>query len=244
MQTRMPMGYKMVDGKIEIDNEKAKVVKRIFKDYQSGMSLIKIASTLKEERVKNANNKTNWTHGAIGRILENVKYMGDYFYPPLIKKEQYEMVQEMRKAKENQLGRTMQLNAMKNRSMFLDKIICGECGEPYRKYVEHSGKSYEKVKWKCKKYIYKNKVLCTNIFYTDEEIRQIIVNAINQLIKNPKLVSSNPPPKTFQRNVELAEVENRINELQENDEMSSAELVKLIYTRAQIVYNSTKINDY
>jgi len=32
----------------------------------------------------NANNKPSWNHGAIGKILENTKYLGDALYPQMI----------------------------------------------------------------------------------------------------------------------------------------------------------------
>lgn len=144
MQTHMPIGYKMVDGKIQIDKEKSKTVKKIYSEYLKGKSLLAIANELSKKEVPNANNKTNWTHGAIGRILENIKYRGDEIYPKLIDKATFDKVQAKRKHKENQLGRTAQPNSMKNQRLFANKIFCGECGEPYRKYTEHSGKASEK----------------------------------------------------------------------------------------------------
>ncbi|KXL53850.1 AAA-like domain protein [Anaerotignum neopropionicum] len=131
MQTHMPIGYKMVNGKIQIDKEKSKIVKKIYSEYLKGKSLVAIAKALSEKEVPNANNKTNWTHSAVGRILDNTKYKGDEFYPELIDKAIFDEVQVKRKQTENQLGRTTQPNSMKNRSLFSNKIYCGECGEPY-----------------------------------------------------------------------------------------------------------------
>ncbi len=244
MQTHMPIGYKMVDGKIQIDKEKSKTVKKIFTEYLKGKSLLSIAKNLKESRVANANNKTNWTHGAVGKILENTKYMGDEFYPPLITKEKYQRVQAKRKHKEKQVGKTHQLNSTRNKNIFASKVFCGECGEPYRKYIEHSGKAWEKVRWKCKKYIYQNRVKCTNVFYFEAELKTVALNAINILIARPKLLNHWPPKEIIKPNKELTEVEKRIREIKENGEFSSQELARLIFKRAELVYNSSKINDY
>lgn len=234
----------MVDGKIQIDKEKSKTVKMIYSEYLKGKSLLAIANDLSEKEVPNANNKTNWTHGAIGRILENIKYMGDEVYPQLIDKATFDKVQAKRKHKKNQLGRTAQPNSMKNQRLFANKIFCGECGEPYRKYTEHSGKASEKSRWKCKKYIFKNRVLCRNLFYTDEELKSVFIGAVNKLIKDQRLLDKpykKEPPKISK---ELLEIESRIHQLEEDEVFSSQELAVLIFKRAELTYSTSKIDDY
>lgn len=244
MQTHMPIGYKMIDGKIQIDSEKAKTVKRIFKEYESGTSLMAIANKLTEKKIPNANNKTNWTHGAVGRILKNTKYVGDSLYPPLINKRQFVRVQELRKQKEHQLGRTAQLNSMKNQGIFANKIVCVICGEPYRKYTEHYGKSSKKVRWKCKKYIFNNRVLCGNLFYDEDELRAIATNAINRLIKQSGLLDKPYIKEPLKKSKKLTDVENRIKILEEKEQFSATELLQLIFKRAELVYIESQIHDY
>ena len=114
----MPLGYKIEDGKLIIDEEKAPVIKKIFGDYQNGLSLHAIAKELTNAGFLNANNKSNWNHGSVGMILQNIKYLGDDFYPRMIDKEIFESVQKRRKKKEEELGRTLQPNSMKNQSLF------------------------------------------------------------------------------------------------------------------------------
>ena len=46
MLKHIPIGYKLVDGKIEVDREKAKVIRKIFTDYLKGSSMKKIAEDL------------------------------------------------------------------------------------------------------------------------------------------------------------------------------------------------------
>ncbi|MBE6034124.1 MAG: recombinase [Clostridiales bacterium] len=242
MQTYMPIGYKMVDGKIQIDKEKSKTVKRIFSEYLKGKSLLAIAKELSEKEVPNANNKTNWTHCGIGRILENTKYIGDEAYPELIDKVTFDNVQTKRNQKKNQLWR--KASRKKSQSLFLNKIYCGECGEPYRKYTEHSGKVCEKNRWKCKKYIFKNRVLCRNLFYTDEELKKIFISTVNQLIKNQRLLDKpykKEPPKISK---ELLEIQHQIYRLEEDEDFSSQELADLIFKRAELTYSTSKIDSY
>ncbi|KAF5076316.1 Recombinase [anaerobic digester metagenome] len=244
MQTHMPIGYKMVDGKIQIDKEKSKTVKKIYSEYLKGKSLVAIAKALSEKEVPNVNNKTNWTHSAVGRILGNIKYKGDEFYPELIDKATFDKVQAKRKQKERQLGRTAQPNSMKNQSLFSNKIYCGECGEPYRKYTEHSGKASEKSRWKCKKYIFKNRVLCRNLFYTDEELKLVFISAVSQLIKNQRLLDMPRKKETPKISKDRREIENQIHQFEEDEDFSSKELPVLIFKRAELTYSTSKIDSY
>jgi len=68
MQRHMPIGYKLVDGKIQFDRPKASVVRKIFQDYRDGISLRAIAKELMVMGFLNANNKPSWNHCSIGKI--------------------------------------------------------------------------------------------------------------------------------------------------------------------------------
>lgn len=243
MQRHMPMGYKMVNGQIEVNEEQAQIVKAIFADYVKGKSLKAIATELTDRNVLNANKKPNWNHGSVGKILQNVKYQGDEFYPRLIDEATFKKAQDLRTATEVKLGRTQQFNAMKNQSIFSGKIKCGECGETYKKYVEHAGKPSEKIKWKCRNYIFQNRVLCRNSFFTEDELKSIFTEATNQLIRQKKRLEKiqlDEPPKV---NLELRQTDNRIKELEQDGEFSSPELAELIFKRAVLYYEGSKVAD-
>lgn len=244
MQTHMPIGYRMINGEIHIDEKKSKTVERIYEDYVAGKSLLAIAKELKEDAIPNANHKTNWTHGAVGKILVNIKYLGDDFYPPLISKELYDKVQIKRKQTEIRLGRTIQSNSMKNEGTLTNKVFCGECGELYRKYTEHCGKPYEKVRWKCKKYIYNNRVVCKNLFFTDDELKDVFVSAVGKLISKKYLLDKPKKKHPLKKSAELQAIESLIAELEEQEQFSSKELAQLIFKRAEMTYQASKIDDY
>ena len=243
MQRHMPMGYKMVNGQIQINGEHAKIIKSIFADYVEGKSLKSIATELTDRSVLNANKKPNWNHGSVGKILQNVKYQGDEFYPRLIDEATYKKAQDLRTATEVKLGRTQQFNAMKNQSIFSGKIKCGECGETYKKYVEHAGKPSEKIKWKCKHYIFQNRVLCRNSFFIDDELKSIFTEATNQLIRQKKRLDKIQPDEPPKMNLELRQTDNRIKELEQDGEFSSPELAELIFKRAVLYYDGSTVAD-
>ena len=244
MQRHMPIGYKMVNGKIQIDKIKEKVVKKIFKYYLSGVSTYGLAKELTAMGFLNANNKPSWNHGSIGKILENTKYLGDDLYPQMIKKEQFEQVQNRRKERCQTLGRIAQPNSMANQYTFSGKLHCGECGEIYRKYVEHSGKPSERTNWKCKKYIYKNRVQCRCGVITDEQIKEAFISAANHIVSKMYLLDRKPKAASPPVNPEFKKLDQRVKELEADGRYSSKELSNLIFKRAMTFYKTAEIKDY
>ncbi len=244
MQRHMPMGYKMVNGTVELHEEQAAVVRRIFAEYIAGKSMLAIAKELTAAGVPNANNIANWNHGSVGRILQNVRYRGDEFYPGLIDVKSFEKAQERRITVEKKLGRTEQINVMRNQTAFSGKIRCGECGEIYKKYIEHAGKPSEKTKWKCKNYIYQNQVKCRNHFFSDDELRSIFIDATNQLIRQKWRLGESKPQVPPKMTLALREIETRIKELEQDEDYSNPELPALIIKRAQLYYAGAKVYDH
>lgn len=240
----MPHGYKIEDGKVIFDDEKATVIKKIFEEYHKGSSLHAIAKELTNAGFLNANNKPNWNHGSVGKILQNIKYLGDEFYPQMIDKETFESVQKRRKKKEQALGRTLQPNSMKNQSLFSSKLICGECGDIYRKYIEHAGRPSEKSNWKCKRYIYQNRVHCRNLFLTEKDIETAFISATNKVLSGKWILDKGKKKEPPRMTLEIRKLEERIKELEEEEHFSSKELSELIFKRAKAYYSIAKMDDY
>ena len=244
MQRHTPMGFRMRNGKVFFEEEKANVVRKVFTDYLSGISTYAIARELTASGILNANNKPSWNHGSVGKILENVKYLGDEMYPQLIDTEIFEQVQNRRQEQRKKLGRVVQPNSMNNQSPFSGRFWCGECGEPFRKYIENCGKASEKSKWKCKHYIYKNRVHCNCGVMTDEQIKEVFILAVNELIKKPSLLQKKQKELTKRYSPEYLKLDQKIKDMEANEQFSSKELSTLIFQRATLLYQSAQIYDY
>lgn len=244
VQRHMPIGYSLIDGKIVIDFEKAEVVQKIFSEYLNGASLIAIAKKLTAAGLLNGNNKPNWNHGSVGRILENTKYLGDSMYPQIIDKVTFELVQQQRKSKNKKLGRTSQINIRKNQSIFTSKLKCGECGENYGKYTHHAGRPSEKSSWRCKRYIYQNRVHCRNLFLTGKEIENIFISATNKILSRMWILDKEKKKEPPKMTIEIRKLEERIKELEDEKQFSSKELAELVFKRAKAYYNISTIDDY
>ena len=161
----------------------------------------------------------------------------------MIELELFTQVQERRKEKSRELGRVMQPNSFGNRSMFADSLVCGVCGQPYRRYVEHCGQPGEKIVWKCKHYINENRVCCRNIFLVDSQI----IQAFMELMRGVKEGRFQIEPETIVQGLpysrEAAELTRKLQELEEKPEYPSEEMVRLIYERARLQYRVSRIQD-
>jgi len=234
----------MRDGKVYLEETKAQIVRRVFSDYLSGISTYAIAKELTANGIMNANNKPSWNHCSIGKILENVKYLGDEMHPQMIETEIFEQVQNYREKQRRRLGRVTHPNSMNTQNPFSGKLWCGECGEVFRKYAGNCRRPSEKRKWKCKNYVYKNRVHCISGAVTEEQIKEIFVLAVNKIIKTPSLMEKKPKesPRRFQP--EFWKLDQRIKELEADEQYSSKELAMLIFQRAEILYQTVQVHDY
>lgn len=243
MQRHMPMGYRIVDGRAEIVPEAAQIVKKIFSDYLNGISTYRIAKSLTARGILNASHKPSWNHGSVGKILENQKYKGDGFYPPLIETAVFEQAQERRRERAESLGRTAQPNSFANQSLFGGKLECGICGQPYRKYVEHCSQPGETVRWKCKHYIHGNRVYCRNIFLTEEQIETAILTVVNRIIAEPDILEQTRPQIPKRRSAASEKLGGQIQRCLETGRYSTEEIKALAFERAREQYRISDIDD-
>ena len=65
------------EGKLIVNRNQAKLVKRIYKEFMEGKTVDHIARVLTREKVKNWNGKSVWHASTLQSMLCNEKYMGD-----------------------------------------------------------------------------------------------------------------------------------------------------------------------
>lgn len=71
-----PLGYDVVDGKLVINEEEAKVVKFIFARYLAGVGCHRLTKELEQMGAKTKRGATRWHDSSITKILTNEKYVG------------------------------------------------------------------------------------------------------------------------------------------------------------------------
>lgn len=98
----IPYGYRIENGLAVVDEEEAAVVRRFFDYYISGLALMAAA--------RKAGLKLY--HGSAGRMLRNVKYLGDDYYPAIIDQETFDKAEEVRMNRAKSLGRVKELKGV------------------------------------------------------------------------------------------------------------------------------------
>ncbi len=94
-----PFGYRIVNGEAVIDEIAAEQIKTIFLAYLSGDSL---ATSAQKAGIL-------ISHAVIGKMLRNVRYLGDDYYPAIIEPHIFESVEAERIKRAEKLGRVNEL---------------------------------------------------------------------------------------------------------------------------------------
>lgn len=83
-QRSLPFGYTMESGKIVTDKAEARIVRRIFKLYESGESLVSISAALTKQGVPYSTVNPAWNKHKVKRILDNERYTGTASLPAIL----------------------------------------------------------------------------------------------------------------------------------------------------------------
>lgn len=151
---RLPYGfYYDGDGHVAIDNKKANVLKMIYRQYLSGMSLGGIADFLYQQGVPSPTGKERWTQPVISDLLSNKKYIG-----AMVSFDEYFMVQGEKGKRSNIDEDTKQRKATRysSQSVLSGLLICAECEHNYRRITRSSGE----VVWRCANRVEHGKKFC------------------------------------------------------------------------------------
>ena len=239
MQWHTPIGYKVINGKIEVYEEHKNLVVQIFTDYDNGISAWQIAKTLKENGVTNAHDRVGWSHASIGRILENYNYLGTKDYEQIIDKELFERVQKRREQVRIEGSRGKHRPNKRERLIFSGVLICAECGCPYSHIQPHSKRVNGIPKWKCKNYVYQNRVSCGGGFISDRQVEEVCTIAINKLIQNPGLIE-----KYEKKEQQVSPEYRRITRyIEESEDKDADEMMALLFRQASERYKTLEVRD-
>ena len=173
------MGYtRGEDGQAVIVPEEAEVVKRIFREYLEGASLVEICKGLERDGILTGAHKEKWRPETVHKMLRNEKYMGDallqktYTTDFLTKKKvvnngiapQYYVENSheaiipkdifMRVQEEMDRRANLKSGADKKRRLYSSKyalsgiVFCGHCGDIYRR-IRWNNRGCRSTVWRC-----------------------------------------------------------------------------------------------
>ncbi|MBO5356264.1 MAG: recombinase family protein, partial [Clostridia bacterium] len=182
-------GYKVVNKKVEIDEDKAEVVRFIYEQYANDVIVKDIIQKLTDRGI--LNNGKPFARNTVYQILKNEKYSGVYrygdevflnTYPRIVPKEIYDKV--ALKIADNKYGKKS------NGAVFLlrQKMKCGYCGKTLA--GESGTSSTGKVKYYYKCLGRKRGTKCELDVFRKEVIEEAIIEAICKTIDSPEIMSS------------------------------------------------------
>lgn len=209
------LGYKKGanPGDMEIVEEEAVIVRRIYDEYLAGKSPGQIAKELTADGIPTPAKKTKWHPSTIISILHNEKYRGDaklqkcfttsfldhkmqkntgqlpIFYvsenhPAIIKPEVFEMVQEEFRRREAAGGRAQCV------SIFSGRIVCGDCGCFYGRKKWHSDTKYVSWRWHCNNKFMK-RAHCQTPTLKEQSPEECFVAAFNSILARKEEIAAN-----------------------------------------------------
>lgn len=208
----VPYGYRWENGEIIVDPEQAVIVKRIFSELLAGKGTDAIAKSLNSENVPTKKGG-HWTSTSIRGILANEKYTGDcifqktytdsnfnrhkndgqldqYFvadhHEAIISHEDFDAAAALIEQRANEKGVRRGSDKYQQRYAFSGKIICGECGDTFRRRI-HSSTYGKYPAWVCNTHL-ADTSKCSMLFLRDDDIKLTFATMINKLIYCHKLV--------------------------------------------------------
>ncbi len=150
----LPYGFMLApDGSVAIDQERANIVRAIYQQYLSGMSLKGIADFLFAQGVPSPRGRVQWTQTVISDLLSNQRYIGS-----IISFDQFFLAQGEKGKRSNLDEDTNQRKATRysSQSVLSGLLVCGECGRNYRRITRSSGE----VVWRCANRVEHGKRFC------------------------------------------------------------------------------------
>ena len=206
------LGYTKDENKrLVVVPEEAEIVKRIYREYLEGASMLKIARGLEADGILNGAGKERWHTSNINQILRNEKYIGDallqktytvdfltkkrvknngivpqYYvensHEAIIPREVFMQVQEeLVRRRIVHTSPNGKTRTFSSNHCFAQIVICGKCGEVFRR-VHWNNRGKKSVVWSCVSRLENTGLFCDARTVLEGTIEQVLVTAINQTL--------------------------------------------------------------
>jgi site-specific DNA recombinase len=206
------LGYTKDENKrLVVVPEEAEIVKRIYREYLEGASMLKIARGLEADGILNGAGKERWHTSNINNILRNEKYIGDallqktytvdfltkkrvknngivpqYYvensHEAIIPREVFMQVQEeLIRRRIVHTSPNGKTRTFSSNHVFAQIIICGKCGEVFRR-VHWNNRGKKSIVWRCVSRLENTGLFCDARTVLESQIEQVLVSAINQTL--------------------------------------------------------------
>ena len=167
---KLPFGYRIRDGQVQIAEDEAETVRMIFDRYTAGVSYDRLAGELNGRNVPYAPGK-RWNKNMVARILQDERYLGGSAYPQIVTQESF---RHARAAKPDVSG-TRSCAEIKDIRIL---ARCGLCHSPMRR----TRQSY----WLC------SHCMDSPASIQDDHLIQCVDQLLRRLREHPEAIVSSP----------------------------------------------------
>ena len=206
------LGYtKDAEGHLVIEPEEAEVVKRIYREYLEGASLLQIGRGLEADGILTGAGKKKWRPETIKKILQNEKYIGDallaktytvdfltkkrvknngivpqYYvensHEPIIPRDLYMQVREEMVRRANlHSGENRKKRVYSSKYALSSIVYCPKCGEIYRR-IAWNNRGKRSTVWRCCTRVEHGPEECDAPTIQESELEEAVARAINDLL--------------------------------------------------------------
>ena len=206
------LGYTKDENKrLVVDPIGAEVVKRIYREYLEGASLLQISRGLEADGILTAANKAKWRPETIKKILQNEKYIEDallqktytvdflskkrvanngivpqYYvensHEPIIPREIFMQVQEELVRRANlYTGKSGKKRVYSSKYALSSSVYCSECGEIYRR-VHWNNRGCRSIVWRCITRLEEKGSDCPSPTINEKVLKTAVLKAINEVL--------------------------------------------------------------
>ncbi|MCM1362351.1 MAG: recombinase family protein [Clostridiales bacterium] len=239
------LGYDKDDkGNFVINPKQAEVVKRIFREYLEGKSILAICRGLEHDKIKTSRGNKRWHDSSVRKILENEKYMGDallqktytvdflnkkrvkntgimpqYYvedsHPAIIPKEIFMQVQEEIARRGMLKDVHVRRKCFSAAHAFSQITFCADCGAEFSR-LHWNNRGKKSIVWRCSKRV-EDYTKCSARTIKEDDLQQAFVEALQTMIGDSDNYIKKPKTNLYQIIVDpgvLQNIDNRLNKLQ------------------------------
>jgi len=212
-------GRKDEEGKeiYEINEEEAAIVRRIYREYLSGLTAARICRGLEDDGIPTKTGKKKWHTSVIRSILSNEKYTGNailgktfkpdvlskkrqkntgqapmYYaegtHPAIIDQETFELVKAELERRKEEKTEAVGSSRYTSKYPFSGLLICGECGHKLRRHVRRVGSGKMVPAWGCSHRISNGRAACDSHHVNEETLQRTYTAAVQEMIADAEEV--------------------------------------------------------
>ena len=212
-------GRKDEEGKeiYEINEEEAAIVRRIYREYLSGLTASRICRGLEDDGILTKTGKKKWQTSVIRSILSNEKYTGNailgktfkpdvlskkrqkntgqvpmYYaegtHPAIIDQETFEMVKAELQRRKEEKAEAVGGSRYSSKYPFSGLLVCGECGHKLRRHVRRVGSGKMVPAWGCSNRISNGRAACDSHHVNEETLQRTYTAAVQEMIADTEEV--------------------------------------------------------